>query len=174
MGKVVGTDAGPIMNTGLRSYNMSLTFKMFSTTTHEVVATATKSNAIPCTSPNLAPVSCASLYKQRVIEPAAQEMMVKTAKAWLKGVSGAKRVQILANVANFSALQKFITALPADVRGVKNVTQRSFKAGKATLDIELEGDTNYLAAELSAKKIGGAAVEVTGVNADKIEIEIKK
>jgi hypothetical protein len=174
IGKVVGTDAGPIMNTGMRSYSMSLTFKMFSTATHEVVATVTKSNAVPCTAANLAPVSCAALYKQRVIEPAAQELMVKTAKAWLKGVSGAKRVQVLATVANFGALQKFITALPADVRGVKSVQQRSFKAGKAVLDVELEGDTNYLAAELSAKKIGGAAVEVTAVNADRIEVELKK
>ncbi|MEW5848086.1 MAG: flagellar assembly protein T N-terminal domain-containing protein [Myxococcota bacterium] len=175
VGTVVGVDAGPIMQTGLRSYNMSLTLKMFNTNTNEVVATVTKSNAIPCTAPNLAPPSCSSLYRARVVDAAAQELLEKTSKSFVKNMTGTKRVQMHVTVANFGALQKFIKALPEDVRGVASVQQRSFKGGKAVLDVELEGgDTNYLASELSAKKIGGAAVEVNGVNPSQLEIEIKK
>lgn len=177
VGKVDGKDAGNILGTqGFRSYNMSLSFQMFSTSTHEVVAATTKSNVIPCISPNLAPLSCSSLYKARVVEPAAQDLMAKTAKWFVRSnVTGNKRVQVLVSVPNFGALGKFEKGLQEDVRGVASVTRRSFKNNKAVLDIELEGgDTNYLANELSTKKIGGATVDVTGVNTDKLEVEVKK
>lgn len=176
IGKVVGIDAGPVLIQGMRSYNMSLTLKMFSTQTNEIVAAVSVSNAIPCISPNLAPVSCSKLYKDRVVEKAAHELMTKTAKAFVKGsISGSKRVQVRATVGNFAALQKFVKALPDEVRGIASVSQRSFKGGKALIDVELEGgDTNYLAGELAAKKIGGSTIEVLGVNNDQLEIEIKK
>ncbi|MBI5495409.1 MAG: hypothetical protein HY904_10325 [Deltaproteobacteria bacterium] len=176
LGKVVGVDAGPIMIQGLRSYNMTFTLKMFSTATHEIVATVTKSNAIPCISPNLAPVSCMSLYRARVVEPAAQELLNKTAKSFQQQVTGERRVQVRAKVASFAALNGFVKALQGGaIGGIKDVQQRTFKDGKATLDLQLEGgDVNYLAGELSSKKVGGSTVEVTGVNNDLIEIEIKK
>ena len=174
LGKVVGVDAGPIMIQGLRSYNMTVTLKMFSTSTHEVVATVTKSNAIPCITPNLAPVSCMSLYKARVIEPAAQELMNKTAKTFTQNMTGEKRVQVRAKVSKFPQLAAFVKALPGSVTGVKAVEQRSFKDGKATLDIMLDGgDVNYLANELSSKKVGGVSVEVTGLNNDVLEVDLK-
>lgn len=178
VGKVVGVDAGNVMTLqGFRSYQMSLTFQMFSTSTHEVVAATSKSGTVPCISPNLAPISCARAYKDRVVEPAAQDLMVKAAKWFVRSnVTGAKRVQVIANVpGGYGALTKFIKALQDDVRGVSSVNQRSFTKGRAVLDVELEGgDTNALAAELASKKVGGAAIEVTGVNTDKLEIEIKK
>ena len=176
VGKVVGVDAGPAIIQGIRSYNMSLTLKMFSTSTHEIVASTTVSNAIPCISPNLAPVSCAKLYKERVVNLASANLMAKTQKAFMAAnVTGSKRVQIRAKVANFAALQKFTKSLPDEVRGVTSVSQRSFSGGNAMLDIELTGgDVNYLASELSAKKIGGSTVEVTGMKGDQLEIDIKK
>jgi hypothetical protein len=176
VGKVVGVDAGPVMIQGIRSYNMSLTLKMFSTQTHEVVATSSKSNAIPCISPNLAPISCSKLYKDRVVDQVGSELLEKTSKAFLRmSVTGNKRVQVRANVATFALLQKFIKSLPDEVRGVNQVNQRSFKGGRAVLDIELEGgDVNYLASELSARKIGGTTIDVLGVNSEQLEIEIKK
>lgn len=176
IGKVVGVDAGPVMVQGLRSYNMSLTLKMFSTSNHEIIATSTSSNAIPCISPNLAPISCAKTYKERVVNVASMDLLSKTATYWSRANStGAKRVQVRAKVSNFAALQKFVKSLPDEVRGVSSVQQRSFKGGNAILDIELEGgDTNYLAGELSSRKVGGSGIDVLGVNGDVLEIEIKK
>lgn len=177
IGKVVGIDAGNVMQTqGFRSYQMSMSMKMFSTSTHEVVATVTKSNVVPCITPNLAPLSCSSLYKSRVVEPAAEDLMAKTAKWFVRSnVTGTKRVQLMVTVPNFGALGKFEKGLQDDVKGVTTVTRRSFNKNKAVLDVELEGgDTNYLANELSTKKIGGASVEVTGVMTDKLEAEVKK
>ena len=175
IGKVVGVDAGPVMVQGLRSYNMSMTLKMFSTSTHIIVATTTKSNAIPCVSPNLAPLSCYSLYRNRVVDKGAQDLLEKTSKAFIRdSVTGSKHVQVLVAVSSFGTLRNFIKGLD-DIRGVNKVQQRSFKSGRAVLDIELEGgDVNYLATELSSKKVGGSSVEVVGVNTDKLEIELKK
>lgn len=173
LGTVVGVDAGPVMIQGIRSYNMTLSLKMFSAATHEIVASVTKSNAIPCITPNLAPVSCMNLYKARVVDAAAQDLMNKTAKAFTAQTTGERRVQLKVKVAKFPTLNAFVKGLPS-VTGVKDVQNRGFKDGRATVDIQLDGgDVNYLAGELSSKKIGGTTVEVVGVNNDQLEVEVK-
>jgi hypothetical protein len=173
LGTVVGVDAGPVMIQGIRSYNMTLSLKMFSSATHEIVASVTKSNAIPCITPNLAPVSCMNLYKARVVDAAAQDLMNKTAKAFTTQATGERRVQLKVKVAKFPTLNAFVKGL-SSVTGVKDVQNRGFKDGRATVDVQLEGgDVNYLAGELSTKKVGGTSVEVVGVNNDQLEVEVK-
>jgi hypothetical protein len=63
-------NAGPILSTGLYSYAVATTVKVYSRAAGAVVASGEASAPVPCTAPNLAPSGCWQMARQRVFTPA--------------------------------------------------------------------------------------------------------
>ncbi|PIU65183.1 MAG: hypothetical protein COS84_07225 [Armatimonadetes bacterium CG07_land_8_20_14_0_80_40_9] len=94
-------------------------------------------------------------------------------KKWKKESVGARTIQIVAKVRNYKQLGQFKSALK-NLRGYKNLHQRSFAANVAKLDLEIALSTGQdLADEISGLKIAGGEVEVTNFTANRIDVVIK-
>jgi len=78
----------------------------------------------------------------------AQEMIKKIASRWTKDVSAGNDVHVtVRKVPSFRMASDFRSALTHHVRGVRNVSQRSFASGTQELDVTLQGSTEDFAQE---------------------------
>ncbi len=91
---------------------------------------------------------------------------------WSKEVSGENSVQIVISGLSFAQLAKFKEVLAQQVRGVKDLQQRSFTANVATLDVDLKGSAQAMADELALKNFGSFKVEVTGFSPNRLALKV--
>jgi hypothetical protein len=105
----------------------------------------------------------------------ARDLFAKIGKVWVREQSGARRIAMtVKGVDDYARLASFKTALTNNVRGVKDVQERSMGDGKADLDVTIAGRSSDLATELSTKKFPGFAVKVKAVTQGAIEVELKE
>ena len=71
---------------------------------------------------------------------------------------------------SFSQLGKFEEVLTTQVRGVKDIHQRSFTANVGTLDVDLKGSAQEMADELTRKSFAPFKVEVTGLSPNRLDL----
>jgi len=172
IGKVEGRDAGKIMGTSMRSYQMVVTMRMFAVSNHAIVATATESGGIPSVSPTF-PESAMALYKKRVVGPVADKLVTRIAKRWTaEEQTGTVRVQLVVENASFKSFSKIAKAV-SKLKGVTKSTKRKLANKKGKIDVEMETDTDALAEQLADKKVGGYKLEVTGVDEGRIVVSVK-
>ena len=76
------------------------------------------------------------------------------------------------NVSSFRAASDFRAALASHVRGVRNVSQRSFAGGTQELDVTVQGSAEEFAQEVEAKKLGTFSVRVLGLTANTVDLEL--
>ena len=70
-------------------------------------------------------------------------------------------------------LKRVKEILKSEVRGVKEVYQRSFQARVAKLDVEIQSSMEMLADELASKQFQGITFEITGMTENRIDITIR-
>ena len=102
--------------------------------------------------------------------PRLEEMILER---WNQEVTGSRVIELhIVNQIGFMPLQQFRQLIPFYVRGVQEVTQKSFLEGLAILEVRSEGDAMALATELSAKEWAEFTIEVTGVTANQVRIRV--
>jgi hypothetical protein len=102
-------------------------------------------------------------------------MIKKIASRWTKDVSAGNDVHVtVRKVPSFRMASDFRSALTHHVRGVRNVSQRSFASGTQELDVTLQGSTEDFAQEVEAKKLGKFSVRVLGLTANTVDLELGK
>ncbi len=104
----------------------------------------------------------------------AKALIPKILEQWRKDVQVAVTVQLVLSNVSFKQLKRFKDVLKAEVRGVKEVYQRSFQAGIAKLDVEIQSTTEALADELDSKEFAGLAFEITGMSENRIDLSLTK
>lgn len=110
---------------------------------------------------------------QKAARLLAQELSDKIVNVWQKEVYSGTTVQLrILNVPAFSDLVKFKNMLKTYVRGVQNIYQREFSGGAALLDVEVQGNANQVAEELSLKDFSPYQITVENVTANSIVITI--
>jgi TolB-like protein len=166
VGKAEGRDAGGIEGTAMHSYQMTVTLRMFAVSNHEIIATATESRPVLSVSPDFGNAQAIKQYKERVI---------KIAKRWTEEEqTGTKRIQLVVNnVPNYKVLKELATAVGA-FKGVAKSTQRGLTNKVAKIDVEVEGDADALAEQLSGAKLSGYKAEVTEVDEGRIVVNVTK
>jgi hypothetical protein len=104
----------------------------------------------------------------------ARELFTKIGAVWTREQSGVRHVSLMVSgVEDFGRLTSFKGVLVNSVKGVKDVVQRSFKDGKAELDVGLAGTAEALATDLATRKFPGYACKVRGVTQGAVEVELK-
>jgi len=91
---------------------------------------------------------------------------------WSKEASGENSVQIVISGLSFAQLSKFKEVLSQQVRGVKDMQQRTFAANVATIDVDLKGSAQAMADELALKNFGTFKVEVTGFSSNRLDLHV--
>jgi hypothetical protein len=104
----------------------------------------------------------------------AREMFTRVGKVWGREQSGARRIALtVKGVDDYARLAQFKNSL-TNVRGVKDVTERSMGDGSADLDVMISTRSTDLATELATKKFPGFAVKVKKVTQGTVEVELKE
>lgn len=93
---------------------------------------------------------------------------------WSSDVTNTNSVELVINGINYSQFAQFKSALTASVRGVKSIHQRSFTGNRAVIEVDLKGDAQAFADELSHKDFKNFDLEVTDFTASRMELKVLK
>jgi len=171
LGQVIATSRGDMgdLGPGWRSCTATISGRAVNTDNGDILSTGeTTQNAA-----QLDDLTCGKEAIKKASKVFAGDMVKKIAARWSEDVSGGNEVHVtVRKVPSFSVASSFRTALGQHIRGVKNVSQRSFNAGTQELDVTLVGSTEQFAQEVEAKKLGKFSVHVTGLTANTVDLEL--
>lgn len=175
VGKVEGRDAGQIMGTKMRSYQMAIHMRIFEVSNHTIIATVTDTATVPSVSANFGNKMAMTHYKKQLEKRVMNTFIQRIAKSWTQEEqTGTKRVQlVLQGVPNYKAFKKLYKAL-GKLPGVAKATKRNLKNKKAKVDMEMDTDAEALADKLSEGKLAGYKIEVSEVSEGRIVVTVKK
>lgn len=103
---------------------------------------------------------------------AAHDLFGKVIKEWNSELMNGQVTEISISGVDFGKLRKLKDGL-AKLNGVKSVSQRSFDAPSAVIDVTYLGDSEKLADLLSSAAVGGITIEVRTVAGGKIGAAVK-
>jgi len=89
---------------------------------------------------------------------------------WSKEVNDGNTVQVVVSGLTFAQLGKFKERLKTEVRGVKDIHQRSFTANVATLDVDVKGSAQELADDIVRKDFPSFKIEVVGFSPNRLDL----
>ncbi len=170
-GQAVATVRGevPDLGPGWRSCTSTISGRAVSTDNGDILATAENTQSAAQTDD----ISCGKEAIKKASRAFAQDMIKKIAARWTRDVSAGNDVHVtVRKVPSFRTASDFRTALSQHVRGVRNVSQRSFASGTQELDVTLQGSTEEFAQEVEAKKLGKFSVRVVGLTANTVDLEL--
>src|SRR5437763_3957111 len=158
-------DLGP----GWRSCSATISGRAVSTGNGDILSTAeTTQNAA-----QLDDLSCGKEAIKKASRAFAQDMTKKIAARFVKDVSSGNDLHVtVRKVPSFRTASDFRAALSQRVRGVRNVSQRSFAAGTQELDVTMLGTAEEFAQEVETKKLGKFSVRVLGLTANTVDLEL--
>src|SRR5204862_6588417 len=99
-------------------------------------------------------LSCGKEAIKKASRAFAQDMIRKIAARWSKDLSAGNDVHVtVRKVPSIRSASDLRSALSQQVRGVRNVSQRSFSSGTQELDVTLLGSTDEFAQAVEAKQL---------------------
>jgi len=151
------------------SMTVNITMRILRADTGEIMATSQENDA----GMGLSPVDGSARGIERAMNrlgPRLEEMILER---WNAEVTGSRVIELhIVNQIGFMQLQQFRQRLPYYVRGVEEVTQKSFLEGLAVLEVRAGTDAMGLATELASKAWEEFTIEVTGVTANQVRIRV--
>jgi hypothetical protein len=125
-------------------------------------------NGVDATADNSTKVAVRNASKK-----SAHDIFGKVVKEWNSELMNGQVVELnLSKGVDFGKLKKLKDAL-AKLNGVKSVSQRSFDAPSAVLDVTYLGDAEKLADVLASGPVGGITIDVLNVGGGKIGAAVK-
>jgi hypothetical protein len=104
---------------------------------------------------------------------AAEDLSKKILKAWQKDVYSGSTVQMrVLEVPSYSDLVKFKDMLKTYIRGVQEVYQRDYAGNTAVFDIDVRGDAQFVAEELTLKDFDPYQINVVSVSQNSLVIKL--
>ncbi|MBS0154381.1 MAG: flagellar assembly protein T N-terminal domain-containing protein [Nitrospira sp.] len=91
---------------------------------------------------------------------------------WSKEANGGNSVQVVVSGLTFAQLGKFKERLKTEVRGVKDIHQRSFTANVAMLDVDVKGSAQELADDIVRKNFPSFKIEVVGFSPNRLDLSV--
>lgn len=170
VGKAVAKgSAERIRDTGFRSYSATVSLRAIRTDTAEVVA----SESATATKIHVDDLAGGSEAIRLAAEELGGRMIPPLLAASGKGSAGAPRevALIVGGVEQVWQVAAIKQTLRENVRGVSDVSQRSFTAGVVTFDVMWSGEAQKLAEELTLAKPAYFRLRVLSVTANKIDAQ---
>ena len=172
VGKAVAVDAGiKILGTSMKSGQADISVRAINCDNGEIIAIADSHAAYP----HINITTAGTMALKKATNSLSEKLMGKILKQWQKDVSGAARIVLKVNgLEEYGDLARFKNFVQEIVRGVKSINERNVEIPKATIDIEIAGDSRSLAGELSAKKFGNLKVKVMKVTPNEVVVILSK
>jgi hypothetical protein len=153
----------------LKSAQADLTARAIRTDNGQVIASVSTHAAAV----HLSEVTAGNEALKKAATDAAEQMTTKILALYAKEVGGTRSISLtVRGFQNKTQFVRFKDVLKNQVRGIKNLHERSFANGIAKLSVDSKSSAQILSDELSLKDFGSFAVEVTGSTANSLDLMV--
>jgi hypothetical protein len=163
LAKVFGDIGG-----GMKSVQADLSVKAVRTDTGQVIATSTTHDAAV----HITEISAGTEALKKAANQAADDMITKILAVYSKEVGGTRPVAITITGLTKNQFVKFKDVLRNQVRGIKDLHERSFSGTVARISVDSKSGAQALSDELVLKDFGTFAIEVIGSTANSLELKV--
>ena len=167
--KAVASSGDKILDTDMKSHQAAINAKVVRADTGAVIGSGTeraKHAHIDDLTGGLAAIEKAGTKL-------AENLIPKILEQWRQDVQVATTIQLMVSEVSFMQLKRVKEILKNEIRGVKEVYQRSFQSRVAKLDVDIQSTTEMLADELVSKQFEGITLEITGMTENRIDITVR-
>jgi len=167
VGKAVAKLYGDIGG-GMKSAQADLSVRAIRTDTGQVLASATTHGAAV----HITPETAGTDALKKAATTASEQMAEKILAVYSKEAGGTKSVNITISGLNKTQFVKFKDVLRNQVRGIKDLHERSFANNTAKISVDAKGSSQTISDELLLKDFGTFTVEVVGSTANSLELKV--
>lgn len=167
IGKAVAKLYGEIGG-GMKSVQADLSARAVRIDTGQVIATATTHAAAV----HISEIAAGTDALRKASNQAADEMIEKILAVYSKETRGTRSVNITITSLNKNQFAKFKDALLNQVRGIKDLHERSFSGTTTKISVDSKNSAQTLSDEILLKDFGAFSVEVVGSTANSLELKV--
>ncbi|MFA4910416.1 MAG: flagellar assembly protein T N-terminal domain-containing protein, partial [Desulfobacteria bacterium] len=169
VGKALAKLVGSVMGTSMKSVQANMSARAIRTDNGAIIASVNTHGAAV----HIDEVTGGSEALKKASSDLASKLMDQIINTWGKEVSGTTMVQMIINgISSYQDFVKFKNVLQEQVRGVKGVYQRSISAGVAKIDLDIKGDSQSLADELTTKNFPDFSININSMSQNSLELTI--
>ncbi len=160
-----------VYGTTQKSQQATVSVRAIRTDTGDIIATNTAQGAYP----HIDDIIGGTKAIQKACATLSDEIMDQILERWQSDVSsGGVIVLKVQGISGFSQLNKFKGALKYYVRGLVDVTQREWNGAFASLEVNMKGNADDLAARLDGKDVEGILVSVIGMSQNSVTVQLNE
>ncbi len=167
IGKALAKSYGDVGG-GMKSVQADLTAKAVRTDTGQVIA----ASSVHAAAVHITEISAGTEALKKAANLAADDMMTKILAAYSKEAGGTRPVAITVTGLSKTQFVKFKDVLRNQVRGIKDLHERSFTGTTAKISVDSKTSAQALSDELVLRDFGTFAVEVVGSTANSLELRV--
>ena len=167
IGKAIAKLYGEIGG-GMKSVRADLSARAVRIDTGQVIATATTHAAAV----HISEIAAGTDALRKVSSQAADEMIEKILAVYAKGTGGTRSVNITITGLNKTQFANFKDVLLNQVRGIKDLHERSFNGTTAKISVDSKNSAQTLSDEILQRNFGAFSVEVVGSTANSLELTV--
>jgi hypothetical protein len=167
IGKAVAKLSGEVGG-GMKSVQADLTAKAVRTDTGQVIAT-TASHAAAV---HITEISAGTEALKKAANQAAEDMITKIIAVYSKEAGGTRPVAITITGLTKGQFVKFKEMLRSQVRGIKDLHERSFLGTTAKISVDCKTSAQALSDDLMLRDFGAFTVEVVNATANSLELKV--
>lgn len=170
-GSATAKSAGNVAGTAMKSYQATVTGRAIRTDNGVVIASATDA----ASSVHIEDAAGTADAIRKASEKLAANLKAQIIAKWQGEVASVTMVSMtVRGIKSYPDFVQFKSVLKSDVRGVKEIYQRSMKTGEAKIDVEVQGSAQSLADTLAVQRFDGFTVDITNVTENHIELNLIK
>ena len=165
----VETSSNPFKVGDIEMYSNSATIsaKVINVDTSNIITTGSETKRLPGIK------GLIQLTTEQAGEMLAIKLMDDILRQWSSELANIVEVKLIASeFQSYDELSTFKTLLTNEVRGIKEIRQRSYAQGRVELEIELQGDIQDLANDLSRLDLNGRSIEIYEITQNRVEIKL--
>ena len=167
IGKAIAKYYGEVGG-GMKSVQADLSAKAVRTDTGQVIAASTTHAAAV----HITELSAGTEALKKAAGLAADDMMTKILAVYSKETGGTRSVSITITGLTKTQFVKFKDVLRSQVRGIKDLHERSFTGTTAKISVDSKTGAQSLSDELTLRDFGTFSVEVVGSTANSLELKV--
>jgi hypothetical protein len=153
---------------GVKSVQADLTLRAVRIDTGQVLATATTHAAAV----HINEITAGNEALRKAAAEAADQLTGRILAQYSREAGGTRSINITVNGLSKTQFVRFKDVLKSQVRGIKDLHERSFQNGIAKISVDSKSSAQNLSDELSLKDFGSFSVEVTGSTANSLELRV--
>ena len=153
---------------GMKSVQADITARAVRIDTGQVIATATTHAAAV----HISEIAAGTAALDKAANQAAEEMIGKILAVYSGETAGTRSVNIAIAGLNKTQFEKFKDVLLKQVRGIRDLHERSFNGTTARISVDSKNSTQKLSEEILLGNFGDFSVEVVGSTASSLELQV--